>query len=157
MFVGWRLGLITPLVARFQVSSGFVQVAPHLGALMIILLLILISYMWGKLKDDLKGSQIASSIDSSRFVLKAGFDFYHNQLFEIENYNQPNTTNDYQKNLVVPFSSSQVVNVKAFKLNDKFQENGTLLFQSKIMISSHHLDLTFLHDSFHDNMILYSH
>jgi hypothetical protein len=113
----------------------------------------------GELRNDLKWYQIVSSIDPSKFVFKEESEFFHNQFFEIENYNQPNTdiNDDYSNMLVFPFISSQVVNVKAFKLNDKFQENGTLLFQSKITISSRNLDLTFLHDSFHDNIILYSH
>jgi hypothetical protein len=68
----------------------------------------------GKSRNELKESQIVSSIDSSQFVFKEGSEFFHNQLFEIENYNQPNTTtsDDYSKMLVVPFSSSQVVNVE---------------------------------------------
>jgi hypothetical protein len=118
----------------------------------------------GKSRNDLKESQIASSIDSSQFVFKEGSEFFHNKLFEIENYNQPNTTtsDDYSKMLVVPFSSSQVVNAEAFKLNEKFQENETLLLQLKIMISSCYLDPTnnimiLLQDSFHTNMVPYFH
>jgi hypothetical protein len=59
--------------------------------------------------------------------------------------------------LVVPFSSPQIVNLEVFDLNEKFQENGTVLFRSKNMISYRNLDRTFLQDSFHDNLILYSH
>jgi hypothetical protein len=113
----------------------------------------------GKSRNDLKESQIASSIDSSQFVFKEGSKFFHDQLFEVEKYNQPNTitNDDYSKMLVVPFSSPQIVNLEVFELNGKFQENGTLLFRSKITISSRNLDPTFLQDSFHDNLILYSH
>jgi hypothetical protein len=84
----------------------------------------------GKPINDLKESQIASSIDSSQFVFKERSKFFHNQLFEVEKYNQPNTINndDYSKMLVVPFSSPQIVNLEVFKLSEKFQENGTLLF-----------------------------
>jgi hypothetical protein len=59
----------------------------------------------GKSRNDLKESQIASSIDSSQFVFKEGSEFFHDQLFEVEKYNQPNTitSNDYSKMLVVPF------------------------------------------------------
>ena len=117
-----------------------------------------------ELRNDLKGSQIVSSIDSSKFVLKEGFDFYYNQLFEIENYNQPNTdiSDDYSKMLVFPFSLSQVVNPEVFKLNEKFQENGTLLLQLKIMISSCYFNPTnntriLLQDSFHTNPVPYFH
>jgi hypothetical protein len=61
----------------------------------------------GKIGNDVKGSQIASSTDSSQFVLKEGSDFCHNQLFEVEKYNQPNTitSNDCSKTLVVSFGS----------------------------------------------------
>jgi hypothetical protein len=49
----------------------------------------------GKSRNDLKESQIASSIDSSQFVFKEISKFFHDQLFEVEKYNQPNTiTND---------------------------------------------------------------
>jgi hypothetical protein len=113
----------------------------------------------GKSKNDLKEFQIASSIDLSQFVFKEGSKFFHDQLFDVEKYNQPNTitSDDYSKMLVVPFSSPQIVNLEVFELNEKFQENGTLLFRLKITISSRNLDLTFLQDSFHDNPILYSH
>ena len=59
--------------------------------------------------------------------------------------------------LVVPSISPQIVNLEISKLNSKFQENETLTFQSRNMISSHHLDRTFLQDSFLDSLILYSH
>jgi hypothetical protein len=118
----------------------------------------------GKSINDLKESQIASSIDSSQFVFKKGSDFFHNKLFESENYNQPNTTtsDDYSKMLVVSFISSQVVNVEAFKLNEKFQENDTLLLQIKIMTSSCYLDPAnniriLLQNSFHTNLVPYFH
>ena len=85
--------------------------------------------------------------------------FFCDQLFEVEKYNRPNitTNDDYSKMLVVPFSSPQIVNLEISKLNGKFQENETLLFRSRIMISSRHLDPTFLQDSFLDSLILYSH
>jgi hypothetical protein len=68
----------------------------------------------GKSRNDLKESQIAYSIDSSQFVFKEGSKFFHDQLFEVEKYNQPNTiiNDDYSKMLVVPFSSPQIVNLK---------------------------------------------
>jgi hypothetical protein len=59
--------------------------------------------------------------------------------------------------LVVPFSSPKIVNHQISKLNGKFQENETLIFRSRIMISSLHLDPTFLQDSFLDSLILYFH
>jgi hypothetical protein len=59
--------------------------------------------------------------------------------------------------LVVPFSPPQIVNLELFKLNGKFKENDTFLFQSRITISSRHLDPTFLQDSFLDSLILYFH
>ena len=59
--------------------------------------------------------------------------------------------------MVVPSSSPQIVNLEISKLNAKFQENETLTFQSRNMISSLHLDPTFLQDSFFDSLILYSH
>jgi hypothetical protein len=113
----------------------------------------------GKSRNDLKESQIASSIDSSQFVIKEESRFFHNQLFEVEKYNRPNiiTNDDYSKMLVIPSSSPQIVNLEISKFNEKFQENETLTFQSRNMISYHHLDLTFLHDSFFDSLILYSH
>jgi hypothetical protein len=84
----------------------------------------------GKSRNDLKESQIASSIDSYQFVFKEGYEFFHDQLFEVEKYNQPNTitSDDYSKMLVVPFSSPQIFNLEVFELNEKFQENETLLF-----------------------------
>jgi hypothetical protein len=95
-----------------------------------------------KSRNDLKESQIASSIDSSQFVFQEGSKFFHDQLFEVEKYNQPNitTNDDYSKMLVVRFSSPQIVNLEISKLNGKFQENETLIFGSRIMISSRHLD-----------------
>jgi hypothetical protein len=92
-------------------------------------------------------------------VFKEGSKFFHDQLFEVEKYNQPNTiiNDDYSKMLVVPFSSPQIVNIKVFELNGKFEENATLLFQSKITISSRNIQPTLLQDYFHDNIILYSH
>ena len=83
----------------------------------------------GKSRNDLKESQIASSIDSSQFVIKEESRFFH-QLFEVEKYNQPNiiTNDDYSKMLVVPFSRPQIVNLELFKLNGKFKENETFLF-----------------------------
>jgi hypothetical protein len=59
--------------------------------------------------------------------------------------------------LVVPFSPPQIVILEVFKLNGKFKENETFLFRSRIMISSLHLDPTFLQDSFLDSLIIYSH
>jgi len=84
----------------------------------------------GELRNELKGYQVVSSIDSSNFVLKGGSDFYHDQLFEVEKYNQPNsiTSDDYSKMLVVPFNSPQIVNIEVLELNGNFQENETLLF-----------------------------
>jgi hypothetical protein len=113
----------------------------------------------GKSRNDLKESQIASSIDSSQFAFKERSKFFHDKLFEVEKYNQPNTiaNDDYSKMLVVPFSSPQIVNLEVFEVSEKFQENGTLLFRSKIMISSHNLDPTLLQDPFYHNIILYSH
>jgi hypothetical protein len=113
----------------------------------------------GKSRNDLKESQIASSIDSSQFVIKEESIFFHDQLFEVEKYNQPNiiTNDDYSKMVVVPFSSPQIVNPEISKLNEKFQENETLTFQSRNLISSCHLDPTFLQDSFFDSLILYYH
>jgi hypothetical protein len=113
----------------------------------------------GKSRNDLKESQIASSIDTSQFVFREGSKFFHDQLFEVEKYNQPNitTNDDYSKILVIPSSSPQIVNLEISKLNGKFQENETLIFRSRIMISSRHLDPTFLQDSFLDSLILYSH
>jgi hypothetical protein len=92
----------------------------------------------GKSRNDLKEFQIASSIYSSQFVFKEGYEFLHDQLFEVEKYNQLNiiTSDDYSKMLVVPFSSPQIVNLEVFELNENFQENETLLLQLKIMISS---------------------
>jgi hypothetical protein len=110
----------------------------------------------GKSRNDLKESRIASSIDTSQFVFREGSKFFHDQLFEVEKYNRPNiTTNDVLS--VVPSSSPQIVNLEISKLNTKFQENETLIFRSRNMISSLHLDSTFLQDSFLDNLILYSH
>jgi hypothetical protein len=113
----------------------------------------------GKYINDLKESQIASSIDSSQFVIKEEFRFFHDQLFEVEKYNRTNiiTNDDYSKMLIVPFSPPQVVNLEVFKLNGKFKENDTFLFRSIITISSRHLDPTFSQDSFLDSLILYSH
>jgi hypothetical protein len=113
----------------------------------------------GKSRNDLKESQIASSIDSSQFVIKEESRFFHDKLFEVEKYNRPNiiTNDDYSKMLVLPSSSPQIVNLEISKLNEKFQENETLTFQSRNMISSRHLDPTFLQDSFFDSLILYSH
>jgi hypothetical protein len=84
----------------------------------------------GKSRNDLKESQISASIDSSQFVFKEGYKFFHDQLFEVEKYNQPNTitNNDYSKPLIIPFSSPQIVNLELFELNGKFQENETLIF-----------------------------
>jgi hypothetical protein len=84
----------------------------------------------GKSKNGLKESQIASSIDSSQFVFQEGSKFFHDQLFEVEKYNQPNIiiNDDYSKILVVPFSSPQIVNLEVAKINGKFQENEPLLF-----------------------------
>jgi hypothetical protein len=73
----------------------------------------------GKSRNDLKESQIASSIDSSQFVIKEESRFFHDQLFKVEKYNQPNiTSNDVL--LVVPSSSPQIVNLEISKLNAKF-------------------------------------
>jgi hypothetical protein len=89
-------------------------------------------------------------------VFREGSKFFHDQLFEVEKYNRPNiTTNDVLS--VVPSSSPQIVNLEISKLNAKFQENETLIFRSRNMISSRHLGPTFLKDSFLDNLILYSH
>ena len=84
----------------------------------------------GKSRNDLKESQIASSIDSSQFVFQEGSKFFHDQLFEVEKYNWKNiiTNDDYSKMLVVPSSSPQIVNLQISKLNAKFQENETLTF-----------------------------
>jgi hypothetical protein len=107
----------------------------------------------------LKESQIASSIDSSQFVIIEESRFFRDQLFEVEKYNWPNiiTNDDYSKMLVVQLSPPQIVNFEVFKLNGKFKENDTFLFQWRIMISSRHLDPTFLQYYFLDSLILYSH
>ena len=56
----------------------------------------------GELRNDLKWYQIVSSIDPSKFALKEESEFFHNQLFDIENHNQPNTDiNDYYSNMLV--------------------------------------------------------
>ena len=113
----------------------------------------------GKSINDLKESQISSSIDSSQFVFQEGSKFFYDKLFEVEKYNRPNiiTNDDCSKMLVVPSSSPQIVNLEISKLDAKFQENETLTFQSRNMISSHHLDPTFLQDSLFDSLILYFH
>jgi len=85
----------------------------------------------GKLRNHLKGSQIMSSIDLSQFVFKEEYDFYHNQLFDIKNYNQSNTTTRYHhginyhiriigddcsKILVDLVGSSQMVNYEVYEI-----------------------------------------
>jgi hypothetical protein len=111
-----------------------------------------------KSRNDLKESRIASSVDSFQFVFQEGSKFFHDQ-FEVEKYNRPNIiiNDDYSKILVVPSSSPQIVNHEISNFSGKFQENETLIFQSRIMISSCHLGPTFLQDSFLDSLILYSH
>jgi hypothetical protein len=91
-------------------------------------------------------------------VFREGSKIFHDQ-FEVEKYNRPNIiiNDDYSKVLVIPSSSPQIVNHEISKLSGKFQENETLIFQSRIMISSPHLGPNFLQDSFLDSLILYSH
>jgi hypothetical protein len=91
----------------------------------------------GELRNDLKGSQIVSSIDSSKIVLKEGFHFYHNQLFEIQHYNQPNIdiSGDYSKMLVFPFSSSQVLVILILTIKlGSFYKILSILIQYLILI-----------------------